>query len=191
MEGVKIVMVGAKIRERRLAMGKTIKQLAEECGVTSGYISQVERDLIEPSISSLRNIAHNLNLPMYYFFVETEANQMVVRKADRQKARDDTSFSYEFASPLRSDIFSPSMLMLEFKIAPNTKASKGYMSHFGDEIMLVLKGRLKILTDTAECILEPGDSYYLKSDTKHEMWNISDEELSGISVINSPYVNFF
>ena len=50
-------MLGTNIREYRKNKKLTIKELAERTGLSIGYISQVEREEAEPSLSSLRKIA--------------------------------------------------------------------------------------------------------------------------------------
>ena len=46
-----------KIREYRKQQNLTMKELAQEAGMSISYISQVERGEIDPSLSSLRKIA--------------------------------------------------------------------------------------------------------------------------------------
>ena len=53
-------MIGEKIRRRRNEINMSMKVLAEKTGLTSGFISQVERELTEPSITSLRKISKAL-----------------------------------------------------------------------------------------------------------------------------------
>ena len=63
-------MIGEKIRRRRNELEMSMKLLAEKTGLSSGFISQVERELTEPSITSLRKIAKALGVAVFYFFTE-------------------------------------------------------------------------------------------------------------------------
>ena len=46
-------MIGKKIRDKRLQVGMSLKELAEKTELTSGFLSQIERDISEPSINYL------------------------------------------------------------------------------------------------------------------------------------------
>lgn len=58
--------VGAKLKQARVARGLTQEQLAR--GVASkGFVSLVERDLLNPSLPKLRLLADRLDRPLAYF----------------------------------------------------------------------------------------------------------------------------
>ena len=54
--------LGKAIREERRKQNLKIKDLAERIGFSLSYVSQVERDLIVPSLSALRQIAGALDI---------------------------------------------------------------------------------------------------------------------------------
>lgn len=49
--------LGSAIKQLRLAKGLTQKDLAKKVGVTSGYLSQLENDHRDPTVSLLSRIA--------------------------------------------------------------------------------------------------------------------------------------
>ena len=57
-------MLGERIREIRMEMGLTAKELAQRASVTPGYISQIEHDQIKPSMNVMMRIAEVLNVPL-------------------------------------------------------------------------------------------------------------------------------
>ena len=57
-------MIGEKIKAIRREKRITAKELAERVEVTPGYISQIERDLISPSLSVLMRIADAIETPL-------------------------------------------------------------------------------------------------------------------------------
>ena len=87
-------MIGEKIRRKRNELGMSMKMLAEKTGLTSGFISQVERELAEPSITSLRKIAEALDVAVFYFFTEERNERHVLAAVPKQivdiAAQDDT-----------------------------------------------------------------------------------------------------
>ena len=50
-------MLGEQIRNIRKSRDFTLKALAEQTGLSIGYISQIERNLTDPSLSTLRKIS--------------------------------------------------------------------------------------------------------------------------------------
>jgi len=77
-------MDGSKIRKLRKNKNMTIEELSEKSGFTASYISQVERNLIEPSLTALDKISKVLNVSPYYFLDDSN-NVIVTRKEERQK----------------------------------------------------------------------------------------------------------
>ena len=53
--------LGARLRARRKAIGKTMQQVADEASLTIGFISQIERGISTPSLASLYNVAKALD----------------------------------------------------------------------------------------------------------------------------------
>ena len=49
-------MLGEHVRNIRKKRGITLKELAEKTGLSIGYISQIERNLTDPSLSTLRKL---------------------------------------------------------------------------------------------------------------------------------------
>jgi transcriptional regulator with XRE-family HTH domain/mannose-6-phosphate isomerase-like protein (cupin superfamily) len=67
-----LTYLGRKIREARRLRDLTLKELAGKVGLTASHISQIERGLTGPSVSSFWNIASALEVPMEYFFNHEE-----------------------------------------------------------------------------------------------------------------------
>ena len=69
--------------------------------MTPGYISQIERNLISPSLSVLMRIAEVLEIPLVSLFTEEEEEQVtVIRKDKRTKIQfADINMEYQFATP--------------------------------------------------------------------------------------------
>jgi transcriptional regulator with XRE-family HTH domain len=62
MSPVNRTAIGAYIREQREQAKISLRQLADNAGVSNPYLSQIERGLHEPSVRVLRSIASALNI---------------------------------------------------------------------------------------------------------------------------------
>src|ERR1700686_4525674 len=85
--------LGAKLRHLRTAREWTIAQLAEQAGVSSGLISQIERGNSNPSIKTLQRLRAALGVNLWEFLDDrasiasgdagpAEPSKFVRRKAD-------------------------------------------------------------------------------------------------------------
>jgi len=57
------MLLGSTIRRFRLASGLSQSKLAKRAGVTPSFLSRVEHDKREPTLSVLRRLAEHLNAP--------------------------------------------------------------------------------------------------------------------------------
>ena len=74
--------IGKKIKELRTLCNLTQEELASRTELTKGYISQLENDLAEPSVSTLYDIISALGTNMSDFFLEEKQNQIVFTQED-------------------------------------------------------------------------------------------------------------
>jgi len=68
---------------KHLRQQKEIKQnsLAEKSGITQTYLSQIENNVKEPNISTLKVICQNLNVPLpVLFFLAIDSNDIAPEK---------------------------------------------------------------------------------------------------------------
>ena len=56
--------IGKVIKEARKSKGLKQQSFAEMCGITQTYLSQIENNVKEPTISLLKRIAEKLHLPL-------------------------------------------------------------------------------------------------------------------------------
>ena len=75
-------MLGEHVRNIRKKRGITLKELAEKTGLSIGYISQIERNLTDPSLSTLRKLSAALDIPTYLFMGGESSTSLTTRQAD-------------------------------------------------------------------------------------------------------------
>ena len=86
--------IGDYIKQQREQAKISLRQLAEQAGVSNPYLSQIERGLHEPSVRVLTSIAHALNLSAETLLAqaglldeETPTNGSATEDAIRNDAR--------------------------------------------------------------------------------------------------------
>ena len=77
--------IGQMLRARRKDIGKTMKQVAREAGLTEGFISQIERGISTPSLISLYNVANALGTSVDTFLSQPpqHSHSMVSHAGER------------------------------------------------------------------------------------------------------------
>ena len=74
--------IGSRIKDLRVANGLTQEELADRTELSKGFISQLERDLTSPSISTLEDILQCLGVTIAEFFAEGRDEQLVFGEDD-------------------------------------------------------------------------------------------------------------
>src|ERR1700709_320939 len=65
--------IGERLREARQSQGLTARDVAKRVGVSPSLISQIERDKVNPSVSTLWGMVTVLGLTMSDLFSEVES----------------------------------------------------------------------------------------------------------------------
>ena len=74
--------IGKKLKGLRVMKGLTQEELADRAELSKGFISQIERNLTSPSISTLMDILQCLGTDLKDFFSDSEDSQIVFKKTD-------------------------------------------------------------------------------------------------------------
>lgn len=179
-------MDGSKIRKLRKLNEMTIEELSNKSGFTASYISQVERNLIEPSLTALGKICKVLKVSTYYF-LDDNNNVIVTRKEDRQKLIiPENNQELEYFVPITEEYKNKiKMGIYRYVLNPGMWDNEKFSIIDSDKCVIIVKGKLIVnFTDYSE-IIEEGDSIYICSNIPHKLFNPSDERTELICIISS------
>lgn len=179
--------IGKKIRELRKSKNFSIIDLSKESGLSTGLISQIERNMVVPSIKVMWKIANVLEVNIGYFFEEDDENieeKIVVRKDHRRSINtNDSTKSYELLMP---NLNNKSIEFILITLDKETKINKELVSHKGEECGYIIEGKMKIILENKEYILEKGDSFYFDSKIPHVYENYGDETCVLVCAMTPP-----
>ena len=115
-------MLGEHVRNIRKKRGITLKELAEKTGLSIGYISQIERDLTDPSLSTLRKLSAALDIPTYLFMGGESSTGLTTRQADMLiLSQPNSNVRYHLLTPMPNGNFVPQSLVIRFELEPHCK----------------------------------------------------------------------
>jgi len=176
--------IGETIRKIRVAKKITIKKMAEKTNLSSSLISQVERNLITPSLPTLVKISKILEIPLVSFFLEDEViSNCVVRKKDRKKLRISPSgIVFQLLSPDINRKIEFLLVEIEGKDGDYEKL----VSYHGEKCGYVIKGKLEVKLGDKTYYLEEGDSIYFKSSIPHRFKSADEGKVVSIWAITPP-----
>ena len=176
-------MLGKGIHSERVNRGLTLSQLAELTGLSVSALSQIENDVCDPSISSLRRIARALDVPMFRFLTDDEPSHPVVRRSQRRRMNfAKSALTYEALTPGAV----PTLEMFDIKLAPGANSGSEAFSHPGDECLLVLHGSVRIEMEGETYTLAPGDSMYIQRGLHHLLRNDGPEPVEIVFALSPP-----
>lgn len=170
VDAVKPPAFGGRIRALRRKADLTLQALADDAGISVGFLSQVERDKATPSLGTLASIAAALSVDIDVFVATPKTADSITRDGERPRfALADSSLSYERVT---TSLPGGTLTSLIVHIPP------GYASettaHIGEELILLLEGTLRQTLGETSVVLNPGDSLHFMGDTPHAFENIGD-----------------
>ncbi len=156
--------LGADLRALRKARSMTLVEMSESLGKSVGWLSQVERDKSEPSISDLRAIAKCLDVPMSllfgHFSAPAQEQGYIVRAgARRPMGSGEEGLIEELLSPDLTD---------DFEMVHSTFRAHSQMQTPADrptqEVGYVISGQLDLSIGERSFTVGPGDSFRIKGE---------------------------
>lgn len=170
IEAPATVAFGGRIREMRRKAGMTLQALADQAGISVGFLSQVERDKATPSLGTLASVAGALGVDIDVFIATPKPADSITRAGERQQfSLTDASLSYErITTTLPGGTLSSLIVHIPVGYASEVTA------HVGEELIVVLQGTLRQTLGDAAFVLHPGDSLHFMGDTPHSFANIGE-----------------
>ncbi|BDD85709.1 helix-turn-helix domain-containing protein [Desulfofustis limnaeus] len=166
--------LGTRIKAIRSKQGLSQKQLADLTGVTPSTISQVEKNLIYPSLPALFRIAESLSVdPGALFTTGNPATGTILFPAAHKKTMPLTGNARNFAEAQRL-VPPDSELPLEMsllKIPPGRQLSSHFFSRKGKEVGYLLSGQLEMRSNGRTYTIAAGDTIVLTEDTPDRWHN--------------------
>jgi transcriptional regulator with XRE-family HTH domain len=174
-------MLGNKIRELRNLRGLSLRKLSERSGLNINTLSLVENGKTSPSVSTLQQLAHALDVPITAFFETEPASLRVVYTSHYQ--RPGATFGITQMQNLGKDLAGNAVQPFVVTLVPGAGSGERMIVHTGHEFVYCLSGKVLYLIEEKAYLLEPGDSLVFESHLPHRWQNICECESQLILVI--------
>jgi DNA-binding XRE family transcriptional regulator/quercetin dioxygenase-like cupin family protein len=205
--------IGRRLAAHRAQRGMRVAELAREVGVTPSLISQIERGMSRPSVSTLFGIAQALDVPVDAFFREPQPPAAAAAQPDgvdgadapggggrtpagpgqptaaggRYAVRRGGRAVIDIEGGVRWERLTRNTLdhldFFELVYEPGAESHPRQFTHPGTEMVLVMSGCLEITIGFERYLLEPGDSIDFPSSMPHRYVNPSAQTARAVTVI--------
>lgn len=176
--------VGARLRELRREKGMSARSLAQRLGISPSAVSQIERGVLQPSVSRLIAITDTLDVPLAAVFDARDHPDHGPDPAEGsfglQRAGESSSVSLGSGVTFRrlAPGRTPGIDYFESTYLPGATATAdaGLFRHEGYEVGTMMSGELTIDFDDERVVLRPGDAISYPCSRPHRIHNAGADE---------------
>jgi transcriptional regulator with XRE-family HTH domain len=168
------IELGTRLRDLRTKRGLPQKELADLVGVTSSTISQIESNLIYPSLPALLKLAEVLSVEVSSLFRDparsTGGPVFSIKEAAEVKlsALSEGEVQAKLLTPLDMEAKGEPYLL---EIPPKKTLSSHFFLHKGEELGYLLKGTLQFKMKNSAYTVRSGEVIYLTRDVPTQWKN--------------------
>lgn len=188
VDATSVAAIGGRVRALREAMGLSLRDLAERCGVSAPMLSQVERGETSPTLQVATRIAAGLELRLSQLLRldEEGAVTIVHAGARRQGPARVRGHSYE--------VLTPPLPGQRAELSRHVLAAGATTGGAGDppmhepgsrETALVEAGRVVLHCDGAAHELSTGDCVTFDADLPHHFENPGPDEATFLGIVSA------
>lgn len=183
--GERASVVGVRLREVRQRSGLSLRETAGRADISPAFLSQIENQKSQPSVSTLYALCSVLETTADELFdlerggdgggrndSGKRAAVAVVRRGDRAKLRLASGVTWERLAT--SGSAPVDCLFVTYEVGGASTQDASRIRHGGTEYGIVLSGSLQIDLDFETVILEAGDSVSFDSTHPHRLSTVGE-----------------
>jgi transcriptional regulator with XRE-family HTH domain len=176
--------LGARVRAYRKRLDMSGRELASAAEVTPGFISQMERGLVNPSVATLLRICAVLGVRIGDVFTEPHEPKRLIRANERTVYLVPESFE-----EARISVDPKGNVELVWsRIPPGGGSGEELLRHGSEtECVYVLKGTIEIVVGEDRHTLDEGDCLTIPGELPHGCFNRTAEPVE-LLWVTSPAV---
>jgi transcriptional regulator with XRE-family HTH domain len=160
--------LGGTVRRLRRSQGMSVRKLAAAVDFSASFISQLERNMVSPSISSLERLAAGLGVTLGDFFKDASPT-VVIPRGSRQSLT--SGWSRAYIESL--DSAHPGRLLeaVMVTIAPGGTSGKRAHLHDRERFVIIFEGSVRLTLAEATYGMRRGDSVLVLPGVPHRWEN--------------------
>jgi transcriptional regulator with XRE-family HTH domain len=162
-----VAALGARVRELRRDRGLTLKELGRHAELSHPFLSQLERGLARPSMSSVARIARALDVPVSTLWRRPRQDVAHVVRAGEGRLR---AHPHRGAPGAVRDLLSDGSVLRvrEWSGGARTWPDEGDTTT-GEVLVYVVRGAIEVDLDGTVHALREGDSLFFDGTVPHRL----------------------
>ncbi|MBE6751991.1 MAG: cupin domain-containing protein [Ruminococcaceae bacterium] len=185
----KIKEMAARIRELREIQNLTTAQMAEKTGVSEAEYIECENGNKDLNFAFIYRCAQTLNVDVTSLIeghTPKLVNYVYTKSGKGQRIEKAHGMTYyNLASSFKNRIAEPLFVRSTYSEEKQNKEIE-VTTHAGQELDIVIEGKLKVQVGEHYEILEPGDSIYYDSSTPHGMIAVDGKDCTFYAIVLNP-----
>jgi transcriptional regulator with XRE-family HTH domain len=158
--------LGARVRELRRDRGLTLKALGRDAGLSHPFLSQLERGLARPSVTSVERIAAALDVPVSTLWTSPRQRTVRVVRAGDGKVR----AHQDSEAPGGIRAVSPDRTSVRVREwSGGSRAWSEEDTTTGEVMVYVMRGAIEVNVDGEIHALRQGDSLFFDGRMRHRL----------------------
>lgn len=183
------IHIGGRLRHARKIKGMSMKQVADLVDCSESFVSKLERDKVQPSLTLLHRLVAVLGINVSNLFDTDHSGEepvFIVRSGRRPRIQMNTrpnssGVLLEQVVPLGPK----SLLQANIHIVAPQGGGHDAISHVGEEMGFVLEGMIDLHVMDRTYRLSAGDSFMFQSELPHAYNNPGETE-AYVLWVNTP-----
>lgn len=168
--------IGKNIAAIRKTRSLSLEELSRRSGVSTGMLSQIEKEKVNPTVAVVWKIAYGLDVPF---------NDLLAREDEEPLFnilhRNEAVILERNAGRVIFRILSPLSMAEKLELYTLTLKKDGVLESSAhsagtEEFLTVLKGRVSVEVNSKKAVLEEGDTIHFHADVDHVIRNEHDGE---------------
>lgn len=175
--------LGRAIRVRRKELDLTLNDVAQRSSLSMSLLSQVERGLVDPSLDSLRDIAHALETTPFSLLERGHVRSEVVRAGSGLRlSLPDADVEYELLSASSDGSFQ----VAKAELVAGGASMEVPQGHPGEELAMALRGTVIVEIGDDRVTLAEGDAVSYDPRIPHRVLAGDDGPATVLLVVSPP-----
>jgi transcriptional regulator with XRE-family HTH domain len=180
--------LGKKLMKLRKQKKLTLKHLANETGLTTKYISQVEKAEVMPPVAVILRLSRAREIDSSILLSQEKKRASKKSADDFQKRTED--YTYETLTP---EARHKHLKAFKIFVDPKSEHIPVTYQHLGEEFQYVINGKVEVTVGENKKtvgenknILGPGECLHFNSSIVHKLRNIGSEKAELLVVLYTP-----
>jgi len=172
---------GKRLAKLRREKKLTLKNLANETGLNSTHISQIEKGEVIPPVAVILQLSRALEIDSSLLL--REERKQAGNRSDEDYRKRTEDYTYQTLTP---EARHKHLKAFKIFIDPKSDHKGVSYQHLGEEFIYVLTGKIEVMVGENKNTLEPGQSLHFNSSIVHKLRNVSAEKAELLVVLYTP-----